>query len=431
MIRATDNFFITLLIRSADYNKTMKNRFLLIVLILAMCSCSSSKNDSYSQQGGQPDPLLSRPGKGFSNAGSPQKKTKKTENRNQRKHEFVHPYIASINANLNELNFFEGAYSPQPKDQRQYRIGFDARTTRYINWEINLTHTAPGRPVTFEINSEWFKSGEMFYRHTLTHTIQADWTYSYNSHGYSMAPWTQGVYRVDLSIAGQKIASEYFDVYNADCSGDLSLVDISKVDDLRREAESYRNSGNDSQYQDALLQLAIALHNRAGQCYINGNVDAAVQDFTEAIQWLPDFPMAFYHRGLALLDLKRSKDALADFDSAIKYKQEADYYAARGRAQFELENDTEALDDLNRAIDLDSKQAAFYHDRGIVQYYLSDDKAALQDLNQAATMYQSQNHQEKYKVVVSDIDTLEGRKQGYLKLYNTGRSFTMAKIKSD
>jgi hypothetical protein len=46
-------------------------------------------------------------------------------------------------------------------------------------------------------------------------------------------------------------------------------------------------------------------------------------------------------------------------------------------------------------------------------------------------MYQSQNQQEKYQVVASDIDVLEGRKQGYLKLYNTGRSFTMAKIKTD
>lgn len=417
--------------RRGDYNVSMKNRLLLIALIVSMCSCSSSKNDSTYNQQGDPDPSLGRPGKGFANAGPLEKKTKKSENRNQRKHEYLHPYIAFINANLNGINFFEGPYNPQPKDQRQYRVSFDARTTRYINWEINLTHNAPGRPVTFQIYSEWFKSGELFYRYTVDHTIQSDWTYSYNSHGYSMAPWTQGIYRVDLSINGEKIASEYFDVYNADCSGDISLTDTSKVDELRREAESLRNSGNDSQYQDALLQLAIALHNRAGQCYINGNVDAAIQDFTEAIEFLPDFPMAYYHRGLALMDLKLYKDALADFDAAIKYRQEADYYAARGRAQFELENDSDALDDLNRAIDLDSKQAAFYHDRGIVQYYLSDDKSALQDLNQAASMYQSQNQQEKYQVVASDIDILQGRKQGYLKLYDTGRSFTMAKIKSD
>jgi tetratricopeptide (TPR) repeat protein len=246
-----------------------------------------------------------------------------------------------------------------------------------------------------------------------------------------MAPWTQGVYRVDLSINGQKVASEYFDVYKADCSGDLSLNDTSKVDELRREAESLRNSGNNSQYQDALLRLAIALHNSAGQCYLNGNVDAAIQGFTEAIQYLPDFPMAYYHRGLALMDLKRYKDALADFDAAINYKQAAHYYAARSRAQFELENDSDALDDLNRAIELDSKQAAFYHDRGIVQYHLSDDKAALQDLNQAVSMYQSQNQQEKYQAVASDIDILEGRKHGYLKLYYAGRSFTIAKIKTD
>ncbi len=409
----------------------MKIRFMIIALIATICSCNSPKDSTYNQQAGEPDPSLSRPGKGYQSAGHQERKTPKTENRNQSKHEFAHPYIPSINANISEVKFFESPYNPQPKEQRQYRMGFDARTARYINWELNLTHNAPGNPVSFQVDSEWFKSGELFYRYTINYTIQSDWTYSYNSHGYSMAPWTQGIYRVDLSIGGQKIASEYFDVYNADCSGDISLADTSKVNELRRQAESYRNSGSDSQYQDALLQLAIALHNRAGQCYINGNVDAAVQDFTEAIQFLPDFPMAYYHRGLALMDLKRTKDALADFDAAIKFKEEADYYAARGRAQFELENDSDALDDLNRAIDLDSKQPEFYHDRGIVQYYLSDDKNALQDLNQAATMYQSQNQQDKYQVVASDIDILEGRKQGYLKLYDSGRAFTMAKIKTD
>ncbi|MCI0614181.1 tetratricopeptide repeat protein [bacterium] len=409
----------------------MKIRFMIIALIVAFCSCNSPKDSTYNQQTSDPDPSLSRPGKGFENTRPQERETKKTENRNQRKHEFVHPYIPSINANINEVKFFESPYSPPPKDQRQYRMGFDARAARYINWELNLTHNAPGKPVSFKVDSEWFKNGEVFYRYTVNYSIQADWAYSYNSHGYSMAPWTQGIYRVDLSIGGQKIASEYFDVYNADCSGDISLPDTSKVDELRRVAESYRNSGNDSHYQDALLQLAIALHNRAGQCYINGNVDAAVQDFTEAIKFLPDFHMAFYHRGLALMDLKRPKDALADFDAAIKLNQEADYYAARGGAQFELENDSDALDDLNRAIDLDSKQPGFYHDRGIVQYYLGDNKNALQDLNQAATMYQSQNQKDKYQVVASDIDILEGRKQGYLKLNSSGRAFTMAKIKTD
>jgi tetratricopeptide (TPR) repeat protein len=422
---------MTLLYLWGDYNKTMKIRFMIIVLIAAICSCNSPKDSTYNQQGGEPDPSLSRPGKGYQSVGHQERKTPKTENRNQRKHEFAHPYIPSINANLNEVKFFESPYNPPPKEQRQYRMGFDARTARYINWELNLTHNAPGKPVSVQVDSEWFKSGVAFYRYTTNYTIQSDWTYSYNSHGYSMAPWSQGIYRVELSIGGQKIASEYFDVYNADCSGDISLPDTNKVDELRRQAESYRNSGNDSQYQDALLQLAIALHNRAGQCYINGSVDAAVQDFTEAIQFLPDFPMAYYHRGLALMDLKRPKDALADFDEAINLKQEAEYYAARGRAQFELENDSDALDDLNRAIDLDSNQPEFYHDRGIVQYYLSDDKNALQDLNQASTMYQSQKQQDKYQVVASDIDILEGRKQGYLKLYDTGRAFTMAKIKTD
>jgi hypothetical protein len=108
---------------------------MIIALIVAICSCNSSKDSTYNQQAGDPDPSLSRPGKGFENARPQERKTKKTENRNQGKHEFVHLYIPSINANLNEVKFFESPYYPPPKDQRKYRMGFDARTARYINWD--------------------------------------------------------------------------------------------------------------------------------------------------------------------------------------------------------------------------------------------------------------------------------------------------------
>ena len=162
---------------------------------------------------------------------------------------------------------------------------------------------------------------------------------------------------------------------------------------------------------------------------LNGHLDAALQDFSEAIQTHSDFPMAYYHRALVLMELQRPKEALADLEVAIRDVKYDDYYAARARAQFQLENDPDALSDLNRAIELDPKRAEFYHDRGIVLYYLGEDQNALHDLKQAASMYQSRNEQAKSEKVNADIDILEGRTPGNLNLHDRGRLFTLAEIK--
>jgi tetratricopeptide (TPR) repeat protein len=404
----------------------MKKRLMLsAVLIAIVCSCDTSTK----QRTESDDGPVTGSGVGH-DGGTGDRPTATTDFPNRRKHTFVHPYIVSINANVDAVKFFEGSYYPPQKEQRQYRVSFDRRKTRYINWELNLSHKPPAQTVSFQIDSEWYKSGKLFYRHSTSNSIEANWEYSYMSHSYNMAPWTRGIYRVDLSIGGQKIASEYFDVYNADCSGDLSFAGTDKVDQLRREAESYRYGGNNSQYQDAVLYLAMALHNRAGQCFLNGNLDGAYQDFTEAIQLQPSFRMAYYHRSQVLMDLKRAKDALADLDVALRGEEDDDYYAARARVQFTLENDPEAFSDLNRAIDINSKRPELYHDRGIVLYYLGEDQNALSDLKQAASMYQSRNEQDKYRKVSSDIDVLEGRIQGQLKLYDSGRNFTLAELKN-
>ena len=391
----------------------MQKQFLIAAtLLIALCSCDQGKINQ-NQVSESNDSAIVGHGVGY-DSGTGERPAANAEYPNRRKHTFLHPSIPSIGANIDAVRFFEGPYYPPAKEQRQYRISFDARRSRYINWELNLTHKAPGQIVTFQIDSEWYRGGKLFYRYSSRHSIESNWEYSYMSHSYTMGQWTQGIYRVDLWIGKQKIASEYFDIYNADCSGDLSFKDAGMVDDLRRQSDSMR--------------LAMALHNRGGQCLLNGHLDAALQDFSEAIQTHSDFSMAYYHRGLVLMELKRPKEALADLEVAIRDVKSEDYYAARARVQFQLENDPEALSDFNRAIELDPKRAEFYHDRGIVLYYLGEDENSLRDLKQAASMYQSTNEPTKSTKVNTDIDILEGRTAGNLNLYDRGRLFTLAEI---
>jgi tetratricopeptide (TPR) repeat protein len=239
-----------------------------------------------------------------------------------------------------------------------------------------------------------------------------------------MNPWVPGLYRVDIYINGSKVTTATFDVYNANCEGDLTFPGADRVDELRRNAEANGYSG------DALYQFVVALHNRAGQCFLNGNLDAAYEDLSQAIQRHPKFDLAYYHRGLVLLELKRPKEALSDLDQAIKYYKTEDYYDGRGRAHFALENDTEALSDLDQAIQLNSKRADFYSDRGVIYHYLGEDQNALEDLKKAAQIYQDQD-EKKYKKVSDQIEIIEGRSQGDVVMSDTGRQFTLAEMNSN
>jgi tetratricopeptide (TPR) repeat protein len=160
---------------------------------------------------------------------------------------------------------------------------------------------------------------------------------------------------------------------------------------------------------------------------MNGNLDAAYEDLSQAIQYHPKFDQAYYHRGLVLLELQRPKEALADLDQAIGYYKSEDYYQARGRVKFALENDPEALADLNQAIQLNAKLAELYHDRGVIKYYLGEDQSALSDLWTAAELYQDGDEKKK-ELVSTQIDIIEGRAQGDVVMNDNNRRFTLAEM---
>ncbi len=127
--------------------------------------------------------------------------------------------ISILNAQVTEVKFFEGGYDVPPKDQRVYRGSFPRTGTRYVIWELNLVHPAPGVRKDFIIEHIWFypSGGEMF-RASFKSYIQSDWVNSYHNSGYgwkeiSASTWAAGIYRVDLYVDGVKIASEKFNIY--------------------------------------------------------------------------------------------------------------------------------------------------------------------------------------------------------------------------
>ncbi len=128
-------------------------------------------------------------------------------------------YIPSLNATVSEVKFFESGYDATPKDQRVYRTSFSRTNSRYIAWELNLTHPAPGTRRNFVVDAIWFNAyGTEIFRSSLNSYIDATWTTSYRNSGYgwrevSNSTWSAGTYRVDLYVEGAKVASENFTVY--------------------------------------------------------------------------------------------------------------------------------------------------------------------------------------------------------------------------
>jgi tetratricopeptide (TPR) repeat protein len=146
---------------------------------------------------------------------------------------------------------------------------------------------------------------------------------------------------------------------------------------------AYNNRGNarvalgqyDLAFQD--FRKAVELMPRSGVPF-NGRgkahaalkrYHAAVRDLSRAISIAPRYAAAYHHRADAYLALGRYREAVADTTQALTIEPEApnpDILLLRGRAQAGDKKLNQALEDLNKAIELKPDLVAAYVERGIV-----------------------------------------------------------------
>ncbi len=135
-------------------------------------------------------------------------------------------YIPSFKARVTSLWFFEGNATAPPLKERNYDIRFKDSATRFIFWELNLEHPAPGRQVNLAIEAFWYRpDGSLLRKQVLKTSIEPNWTWSYQTFGYGWdepGHWEVGSYHVDLYVEGNRIASGSFEVYK---TKGLSLLD--------------------------------------------------------------------------------------------------------------------------------------------------------------------------------------------------------------
>lgn len=90
----------------------------------------------------------------------------------------------------------------------------------------------------------------------------------------------------------------------------------------------------------------------------------AVSEINKAIKIAPTFPEAYYIRGTINRDEGRYKEAILDFDEAIKHnKYNAKYYNTRGMLYFRLQDGYMAAADFTRAVNEKKDYATAYFNR--------------------------------------------------------------------
>lgn len=124
-----------------------------------------------------------------------------------------------------------------------------------------------------------------------------------------------------------------------------------------------------------------SVYNQGVESYNAKNFDAAIQQFTRAIELRKGkFSDASFNRGLAYQEKKEWDKAVADFTAVIAAKPRmADAYLERGRSYTGKGNAQAALADFAKAIELKPNDAEAYMLRGDAQYSAKQYDAAIAD----------------------------------------------------
>ncbi len=124
--------------------------------------------------------------------------------------------IPSIDAEVTSIRFYEQGWSLDSYYSRVYRSAFPRHATRYVSWELFLTHPAPNRQTDYVIEAKWYgPRGILFESDTTEAHVREGRTYSSRSDGRGWrtpSQWRIGSYRVDLHVNGRVVASKEFDV---------------------------------------------------------------------------------------------------------------------------------------------------------------------------------------------------------------------------
>ena len=126
-------------------------------------------------------------------------------------------------------------------------------------------------------------------------------------------------------------------------------------------------------------------HNNRGDAYVaQGNFDAAINDYDQAISLNPDFARPFNNRGFAYLKKGDYDRALKDFDQAIKLKSDYGRAFANRAEVHQLRHDYQsAVRDYDTRNPVQPEMGAVWNGRCWTRAIMGELQPALADCNKA------------------------------------------------
>lgn len=137
-------------------------------------------------------------------------------------------------------------------------------------------------------------------------------------------------------------------------------------------------------WTNVLQQFPKAPHalNNRGDAYFNlEQLDLAIADFSEAIQFNDKYAQAYYNRGNAYGQSGKTNEAFNDLNKAITYDAtNANAFNKRGQANAVLGRTNEAIQDFNKALQLKPDLTEVYYNLGITYINTNQKELACSNL---------------------------------------------------
>ncbi|TFB09623.1 tetratricopeptide repeat protein [Candidatus Marinimicrobia bacterium MT.SAG.2] len=140
-------------------------------------------------------------------------------------------------------------------------------------------------------------------------------------------------------------------------------------------------------YSDAIMlnpQYSKAYNNRGDTHDKKGEIDKAIEDFNKAIELDPEYARAYYNRGVVYDEKGQYGRAIKDYDKAIELNP--DYFKAyynRGLVYAKKEEFDKAIEDCNKAIELEPGFANAYDSRAFSYHGKGEYDKAMEDYSQS------------------------------------------------
>ncbi len=133
--------------------------------------------------------------------------------------------------------------------------------------------------------------------------------------------------------------------------------------------------------EENLNQLYIQ---QGDECFNKKLYDAAIENYSQALEIHHGDATTFYKRGNVFYYLKDYSQAIADFTQAININPNfAKAYIQSGLTRYKLADYYGAIEDYTQAIRINSYDAVAFQNRGDVRSFLGDSQGAIEDYTQA------------------------------------------------